>query len=441
MMEVPHGFIGDHPVNPEALSNESVWEGTRGLASDVESYGRWIQEEAKRRIGSFYPAVLAEDGSTANPIAWIWARSVKSPDPSWSGYVPLVRSWILSRKPGKPVVWVEPIVDRSSQRLTYHIRTGGTPLEGNVGRNGASCIATGAPIPLSYIRDEARGGRMKSVALATVVEVPRGRGFLSPSHHEIDADELPIPFDKVPSSRLPKGGLGFRVQNYGVEYWSQLFTPRQLLAITTLESLVEEVRKRVESDALAAGRSSDGTRLRDGGDGAVAYADAVVTYLSLAVSKALDFNCTVASWDSTNLKVRNTFARQAIPMTWDFAEANILGAGVGSFESMVASVSGALRSLPSGGVGHAAQRDARSRIRDVGTCVVSTDPPYYDNVGYADLSDFFYVWLRQMLGSTWPDECATRRVPAASARCPAMMVGSLTHRTDCWRFPSWPTRA
>ncbi|MGK2886687.1 MAG: DUF1156 domain-containing protein [Rhodococcus sp. (in: high G+C Gram-positive bacteria)] len=411
MLEIPSRFAGQPPVNPGARSAQGVWEGARGLAADVEAYGRWMREEAKQRIGKHYPDVTLPDGTTATPIAWIWARTVKSPDPSWPGHVPLVRSWVLSKKPGKSIVWIEPMVDHEAKTIQYEIRTGGTPQESTVDRGNGVCIATGAPIPGPYIKAEANEGRMEQALLAIVAEGTRGRTYVSPTSN----DEVPhLPEVKwTVAGPVPRHLTGGTCAVYGIDEWWKLFTPRQLLALTTFSDLLAEVRTVIEADAVTAGLASGGPRLRDGGNGATAYADAVITYLAFALSKALDFNCSIASWDSTNVKIRNTFARQAIPMTWDFAEAHILGGAVGSWSSMLSSVIAALLALPANGTGETAQRDARARIAEVGTCVISTDPPYYDNISYADLSDFFYVWLRRNLGDVWPDETATLLTPKA----------------------------
>lgn len=411
MLEIPGRFGARPPVNPSARNSQALWEGARGLAADVEAYGREILEECRRRIGGFYPPVKSAGTAESVPIAWIWARTVKSPDPAWPGHVPLVRSWIVSKRPGRPTTWVEPVVDEASKTISYVIRRGGSPIEGNVGRNGATCIATGTPIPLSYVRSEAQAGRMGTAMLAVVVEGAAGRDYRDPV--DVPPATLPIVDKYVPASRLPVGGLGFRVQNYGIEYWSQLFTQRQLLALTTFSEVLAETRTRIESDAIAAGLSPTGMPVRDGGTGAEAYADAVVTYLAFVIDKCSDYWSNVCSWHNSKEQIRNTFGRQAISMTWDFAETNPFSSSTGNWMAMVDWVVKAMIHLPASGIGFPAQRDARARILEVGPSMLCTDPPYYDNVGYADLSDFFYVWLRQNVASVWPDECATLLTPKA----------------------------
>jgi putative DNA methylase len=407
MLEIPHRFAGRAPVHPTPRASRSFWQGIDGLAADVEAYGRWMQEEANRRIGHFYPDVSLDDGSTATPVAWIWARTVKSPDPSWPGHVPLVRSWELMRKPGQPTIWIEPIVDRGTKTLRYAIRTGGTPGMPSVERGNGICVATGSPIPGSYVKAEANAGRMGQQLIAVVAEGPRGRAFVSPDN-QLAFEKLPLIPSPV-SGTVPRHLTGGTCAVYGLDDWAKLFTQRQLLALTTFSDLLDEVRQQVTDDAD--GLPDDGRRLRDGGSGITAYSDAVITYLAFVVDKCADYWSSISTWASPGGFIRNTFARQAIPMTWDFAETNPFSSSTGNWMAMVEWVGKAMRHLPSATSGQTAQRDARARIAEVGTCVVCTDPPYYDNISYADLSDFFYVWLRRNLSEVWPDECATLLTP------------------------------
>lgn len=410
MLEIPSRFAGRAPVDPSAKSSQALWDGARGLAADVEAYGDWMLAEARSRIGRWYPASVLPSGSRAEPLAWIWARTIASPDPSWPGHVPLVRNWVLAKKPGKPVVWVEPVVDTGSKTISYEIRTGGTPSGPTVDRGNGTCIATGAPFDRDYVVREAKAGRMGEVCLAVVAETDGRRVYLAPDGLTTQGDfPSPAPFaEPVPLAHHPRNvapGL------YGFESWTDLFTARQLLALTTFSDLLGEVRQIIENDALSAGMDADGSRLRDGGEGAAAYADAVVTYLAFVVDKCADFWSSACSWNAPNSQIRFTFSRQAIAMTWDFAEANPFSGKMASWESMQSGVVRAIADLPTRTRVDVAQRDARARIREVGTCVISTDPPYYDNISYADLSDFFYVWLRRGLRDVWPDECATLLTP------------------------------
>jgi putative DNA methylase len=402
MLEIPQRLAGQAPVHPDA-ENRGTWLGAEGLAEDIELYGRWMQAEAKRRIGKYYPDVTLEDGSTATPVAWIWARTVKSPDPSWSAHVPLVRSWELSRRPRKPSIWIEPTIDVSTKSISYKIREGGTPIEGNVGRQGATCIATGSPIPLSYIRERGRLGEMGVTLLAVVAESRSGRIYCDPSQ-TLDVSVLRPTVD---FGEIPANPRDFKTPNYGLSEWADLFTDRQLLALTTFSDLIAEVHERIEQNAQDRGTSE---RLRDGGSGATAYADAVATYLAFAVDRAANSWSSICTWANSGF-VRPVFARQAIPMTWDFAEVNPFSSSTGNWLGAIDWIVRSVRNLPTLSAGATAQRDARARIVEVGTCVLATDPPYYDNINYADLSDFFYVWMRRSLKEVWPDELSTLLTP------------------------------
>jgi putative DNA methylase len=401
MLEIPHRFSGMPAIHPDLASSRTTWNGSEGLAADVQAYGQWMQHEAKRRIGSLYPDATTHDGVKVTPIAWIWARTVKSPDPSWPGHVPLVRSWDLSRKPGKDPVWIEAIVDSENKSISYKIRHDGLPPGGLMGRQGGTCLATGAHISLNYIREEGRAGRHGVALMAIVGEGKNGRLYIEPT-----ANDLPtIKREKPKFGLIPLNPRDFKTPNYGMLNWEDLFTERQALALTTFSEILAEVRLRIENDASLL--SIDENPIRNGGTGRTAYADALITYLAFAIDKCADYWSSICSWHSSKELIRNTFGRQAIPMTWDFAETNPFSSSTGNWMAMVNWVSTSLAKLPSNNFGETAQRDARSRIAEIGNCVISTDPPYYDNIGYADLSDFFFVWLRNNLKKIWPEECAT----------------------------------
>ena len=411
MIEIPPRFAGMPPVHPDIDKTLTTWERAQGLAADVKAYGRWMRDEAERRIGHLYPDATGPDGEKLTPIAWIWARTVESPDPSWTGHVPLVASWTLAKRPGKPKVWIEPILDRTAMTISYAIREGGEPTHERTcsGGNG-NCLATGAAIPASYIKAESRAGRMRQELIAVVAAGERGRNFLPPTPSDAASASSARPRWK-PEVALPDHGLGFRVQAYGFDEWWKLFTPRQLVALTTFSDLLGETAARVGSDAKAAELPVDGVRLSDSGCGADAYADAVVTYLALGISRLADMCNAFCMWESSRTQVRHLFTRQAIPMMWDFAENNVFNNAGGDFQISVGSVIRALERLPAIGIGRVAQRDARVRVRESSGAAISTDPPYYDNVGYADISDFFYVWMRANLSQIWPDEFSTLVTP------------------------------
>ncbi|MYG93970.1 MAG: DUF1156 domain-containing protein [Acidimicrobiia bacterium] len=411
MIEIPPRFAGMPPVHPNINKTLTTWERAQGLAADVEAYGQYIRDAAQRRIGHLYPDATGPNGEKLTPIAWIWARTVESPDPAWSGYVPLVASWTLANRPGKPKVWIEPIINQKTQTITYQIRQGGEPeLERTIGRGGGVCIATGASIPLNYIRAEGLAQRLSAQLMAVVAEGAKGRVYTDPPELHIDVSEYP---QYSPSALMPTKHRNFQTPGYGMNSYGDLFTPRQLIALTTFSDLLGEVAEQITADAFAAGMADDGVRLRDGGCGAVAYADAIVTYLAFAVDRMADRNSTICSWDSSRQHARNVFARQAIPMSWDFAENNPLGSSSGSWINSVVGIARALEGFSCLVAGEVVQRDARARVRQSKVAAVSTDPPYYDNISYADLSDFFYVWLRRNLSDVWPDECSTLLTPKA----------------------------
>ena len=434
MIEIPPRFAGMPPVHPGIDKELTTWERAQGLAADVEAYGRWMRDEAHKRVGHLYPDATGPDGEKLTPIAWIWARTVESPDPSWSGHVPLVASWTLAKRPGKPQVWIEPVVDRSTQTISYAIREGGEPSqERTVTRGNGVCIATGAAIDGDYIKSESRAGRMGTQLIAVVAENGRGRVYL-PATAQDEAAAACDPPEWRPFGAITENSRYMLPPSYGMDEWWKLFTPRQLVALTTFSDLLTEAVERVRADAAkclrddevrpgddcpgtdsARGRDDqDGARLRDDGGGADAYADAVVTYLAFAVDRMADRNSTICSWDASRQHARNVFARQAIPMVWDFTENNPLGASSGSWSNCVSGISRGVEHLPASLDGGAVvQRDARARVQESAGAVVSTDPPYYDNIPYADISDFFYVWLRKNLSDVWPDEFSTLATPKA----------------------------
>ena len=432
MIEIPPRFAGRPPVHPDVDTALTTWDRAQGLAADVEAYGRWMRDEAERRIGHLYPHAVGPNGEKLTPIAWIWARTVESPDPAWSGHVPLVASWVLANRAGKPKVWIEPIIDGDTQTIQYRVRAGGEPTYGRTVKGGhGTCIATGSAIPSYYIRSEARSGRMGRHLLAVVAEGDRGRAYHDPSDVHEDAAGVAEP-DVTPSQLVPEPNHEVdRLPMYGMMTWSDAFSPRQLVALTTFSDLLSETYERILGDARAAGMADDGLRLRDSGLGAAAYADAVVTYLAFAVDKCADYWSTICTW-ATGGFIRGTFGRQAIPMTWDFAECNPFSSSTANWMAMVDWIRKALEHLPASAGGEVVQRDARARVQecagypaaagrqergesDTGDrrAAISTDPPYYDNISYADLSDFFFVWLRQNLSDVWPDECATLLTPKA----------------------------
>uniref|UniRef100_UPI0035E4394C DUF1156 domain-containing protein n=1 Tax=Thermogemmatispora sp. TaxID=1968838 RepID=UPI0035E4394C len=416
LIEIPPRFAGQAPVHPQARAEllPSQWQGAHGLAADLRAYGNWLREEAQRRIGHLYPPARLpeEEGGQATVIAWLWARTVTCPNPACRARMPLVSKWWLSKRPGREA-WIEPQVELSpaGPLVRFVVRTGkGQPPAGTVSRQGAHCIACTHPVDLAYIRAEGRAGRMGAQLLAIVAEGSRGRVYLSADEEQAQMATSVEP-EEMPAARLPEAALGFRVQLYGLTRYGDLFTPRQLVALTTFSALVQEAHARVEADARAAGLPADDLPLQAGGRGPRAYADAVATYLALAVDRLANRGSNICFWDITRETVQQLFARQAIPMTWDFAEANPFSASSGNFQGAVEWVAEVVEALPAGPAGQARQRDALSPFTGLSQPLISTDPPYYDNVGYADLSDFFYLWLRRMLAPIYPDLFSTLLTP------------------------------
>jgi putative DNA methylase len=392
LIEIPPKWAGCPPTFPGAAESARSWPGTAGLAEDVRRYGKWMRDKAQKRIGHLYPMAKLGNGALVPVIAWIWARTVTCPNPACGSSMPLVRSFWLGQKTGKER-YVHPVLEH--RRVRFEVRgPAGMPQGGTVSRTGALCLLCGASVPLAYIRAEGKAGRMSAQPVAIVAEGKQTRHYLPPNEIQEEAAEVPRPVG-IPDAELPEQALGFRVQGYGMSTWADLFTNRQLVALTTFSDLVREGRSRI----LADGARPD-------------YADAVTTYLALAVSRIVDRNSSVGSWDAHPSKeqVRGVFARQAIAMTWDFAEGNPFGNSSGNLEESVNWVSGALRNLPENAKGSVTQSDARVATYD-GRLIVATDPPYYDNIGYADLSDFFYVWIRRSLIEVYPELMRTILTP------------------------------
>lgn len=393
LIEIPPKFAGRPPVNPQArekLGHGATWEGARGLAEDVRHYGRWMRDEAFKRIGDLYPKAKLGDGQEASVIAWLWARTVKCPNPACGAEMPLVRSFALSTK--KSSEWhVEPRTEGRS--LRFEVRRGKQDREGTVGRTGAMCIVCGVPVPFSHVRAEGRQGRMGVRLMAIVAEANRTRTYLSPDDAQIGTADSAEP-EWAPEAALPRNPRDFKTPNYGMSSFADLFTPRQLVALTTFSDLVGEARKRL----LAEGSDEE-------------YANAVATYLAFAVDKTADRNTSLCTWESGMNRMRNTFGRQALPMVWDFAETNPFAGAGGDLFGTVESLCEVLDRLGEASEGSVRQLDAATAINGIDRPIVATDPPYYDNIGYADLSDFFYVWLRRALGDIYPDLFSTLLTP------------------------------
>jgi putative DNA methylase len=434
MIEIPPKFAGLPPVNPASRKDKALlerkWCGAQGLAEDVRYYGQWMRDEAEKRIGHLYPKInvtadMAKERPDLKPyigkdltvIAWLWARTVKSPNPAFANVeVPLVSTFMLSKNAGKEA-YVEPLIESGGYRFTVKL---GKPKDAEAAKNGTKlarganfrCLMSGTPIEGDYIKAEGTAGRMRVRLMAIVAEGARGRIYLAPTAEQ-EATALKARPEWKPDGSFVEDPRAFTPFLYGLKEWHQLFTDRQLVALTTFSDLVGATMARIRHDAVAAGLSDDGKPLRGGGTGATAYSDAICVYLALGINRTINSVCSLVKWNNARDQSNVVFARNALPMLWDFADVNPFADAAGDLSVSCNGVAKALAA--SNGIiaeGHASQQDAatQSVSRDK---LVSTDPPYYDNVPYADLSDFFYVWLRRSLRPVFPDLFVTLAVPKA----------------------------
>ena len=463
MIEIPPRFSGKPPVNPDALEGRgsvgAQWKGAAGLAEDVRYYGKWMRDEAEKRIGHLYPKVevtaeMARERPDLKPyvgrkltvIAWLWARTVKSPNPAFADVdVPLVSTFVLSTKKGKEA-YVEPVIEDGGYRFT--VKAGKPPESAKNGttagkRSAFLCLMSSVPLTYDHIRAEGKAGRMGARLMTIVAEGDRERVYLGPTleHEAVVSKACP---SWKPDTILPNNPRDFKTPLYGMNTFADLFTDRQLVALTAFSDLVGEARERVQCNAVAAGMPHDGIPLRNGGTGAMAYAEAVRVYLGLATGRNANSCSSFSRWQNSGDKIAGVFSRQAIPMLWDYAETNVFSTSTQNWMAQVNWVSKAIATLPSqANWGYTFQDDAAAPSNRKHGLFISTDPPYYDNVGYADLSDFFYIWLRQSLQSVFPDLFATITVPKAEElvatpyrhgsreKAEAFFLDGMTHAMRC----------
>lgn len=421
MIEIPPNFRGMAPIHP-GMPERNHYRNAEGLAEDVKYYGEWMRERAIERIGHLYPQVdLPKEygGGKATVIAWIWARTVPSPDPAFSDmHVPLASSFLVSSKKGQEV-WIEPIIDRTAKTISYRMRKGGTKAEIEKASAGTTagkrqafiCPVSGTPITYDYIRSYGKQRGLGETLIAIVAEGVRGRVYVEPNEHHVRAAMSAQPTWE-PETALPDNPRDFKTPNYGLTTFGDLFTDRQLVALNTFSDLVHEARTQIEQDALAAGMAPDQPPLRDGGRGAKAYAEAVSVYLGFGVSRLSDIQNSLCRWESSKTQVRNLFGRQAIPMLWDFGENNIFADAAGDYRTSLGSIVRVIEKFTPGAVGIEINHDAQT-VHYPANTVISTDPPYYDNIGYADLSDFFFTWMKPAIRPVYPDLFGVMATPKA----------------------------
>lgn len=438
MIEIPARFEGCPAVNAEErnqFGHENGMAGATALASDVEYYGNILKKEAYKRIGQFYPLIDLPSkygkGKTA-VISWIWARTVKCPNPACGNIVPLMNSFWLSKKKGKEA-YIKPVIDnhKISFQVIDGVPTKNEQAQVNVGtkymnENGKGKHATfccpfcnSGVVTGEYADAQAEAGKMGAMPVAVVAEGNRRQIYLpideteySLLNEEIDnyyeAHEIE---EKVSHARC-RGTFASNAQGryYGMHEFKDYFTKRQLIALTTFCDVAKELQERIEKDAIDAGMKNDHIPLNQGGNGALAYGQAISVYLAFAIDRETDLLSSMATWINSIGAIRNTFARQGIAMSWDYAEVNPFSQSAGCFDNMLSWITRCLKELPASGKAHVKQHDAQTDA-DLRNVIVSTDPPYYDNICYSDLSDYFYVWMRQTLQSTYPELFSTMLVP------------------------------
>lgn len=448
MIEIPPRFANQRPVNPDGRRDmKDSWTGAKGLAEDVRYYGEWMKQEAFKRIGHLYPKVkvpAAQGGGEATVIAWIWARTVASSNPIAQGsHVPLVSSFMLSTKKGNKA-WVDIVEDSTEvDGWRFEVKTGEISKADEVTKSFGTkagkakafhCCLTNAPIEREYIQAEGKAGRLSKRLMAIVAQGKNGRIYLSPDRI-YESMLLSENVDKnvrtaretflsgnTPTRAMVTGGI---CSAYGLTSWGQLFTDRQIQALITFSDLVAETQKKAEADAVIAGLFNDHIGISNNAAGAKAYGEAIGVYLAFIVSKLADRGSALCGWDSSREGLRNTFGRQALPMVFDYAEGNPFSNASGCFDNMLDWVVKCIERFPAQSYGEAQQFDAQS---DCGAreIMVSTDPPYYDNIDYSDLSDYFYIWLRRSLKTSYPKVFQTVLVPKSEE----LIVAPFRHGGD-----------
>ena len=400
MVELPPKFHNQPPVNPDAdpmgISDDMPWKGTAGLADDIRYYGAWMREEAYKRIGHLYPKVQLSDGSSTTVVAWLWARTVPCANPACGIHMPLIKTFQLSKKKGNEH-WIKPVLDRESNTISWIVQThnDGIP-QPTVDRQGAYCFACGTAVKLPYVREQGKAGKIAEEMIAIIAEGKRRKIYLSPTETHVQT-ALSVETGQRPKGRLSKQASGFAVQNYGVTEWYQLFTKRQLTALNTFSGLISDVRNQI---------------MQDGAENK--FADVVQTYLALAIGRIADSSSSFTRWHNSGEKIEGVFSRQAIPMMWDFPEANLFSTSTQNWMAHVEWIAKVVENLSiSVNQGKVYQANVTTTKHAEDRPVFVTDPPYYNNIQYAELSDFFYIWMRPLLRDIYPKVLSGMMTPKA----------------------------
>ncbi len=408
LIELPPKFANQAPVNPDAdpmgfslgrgkNRKTAPWRGATGLANDVRYYGRWIRTMVFQQIGEIFPKAKLLDGTEATVIAWLWARNIPCPNPACGMPIPLMTTFNLSNKKGNEH-WAKPILDHEAKTVSFAVQNNdhGVPRNGTASGKGAMCISCDGAVPISYVREQARNGNMAEQMIAVVAEGNRKRMFLSPTREHIRAAQSGKPSWR-PGGTLPERARSISVQVYGFTRWEDLFTERQLTVLSNLGDVLSDAREKLARDGASA-----------------EYADAVSTYLALAIGRSVNAYSSFARWQNTGDKVAGVFTNQGIPMIWDFAEVNPFSESTQHWYGQVKWIAEVIERLPSDtNAGAAYQADAATTSYNNDGPVIATDPPYYGQVHFADSSDFFYVWLRPLLRDIYPNLFSGMQVPKA----------------------------
>lgn len=402
LTEIPDRFKGRQPIHGgEGGQLQLNWEGAEGLAEDIKFYGKLLTNQTYRKLKDLYPKFKEGDGTETDPVAWIWARTIKCPNPSCGGQIPLAASYDLTTKKGSEA-WTEPeIVDG---KLAFRIIHSKREKEktAKAGRTAVfKCPHCGETTTDAYVREYGKNNSFSNVMMAVVVDKDSKHSYFPATEEQIQAAGVHCN-ENVPHGELPLNTSNFTPPEYGLTDYADLFTERQKVFLSTVKELLEAIQLVVEKEAEESGFSTDATPLREGGTGAFAYSQAIITYLAISVSKLLDRGSALTSWDSSaGGKIRNVFSRATMPMIWDFAETNPFSFSSGGLQKTIDAAADAVRTLPTGNSAKIFMRNAieESGLKDT---VLFTELPYYDKAEYANLSDFFYVWLRYFLHDTWP---------------------------------------